>query len=175
MHHASLLSSNGHHFTFTSKIISQQINVFIVPSSRSCAVLAPPRGCSTEGLGIFSIEKKKKTERNGIFKKQSTSNKPVLSLKRSCKFHFPLLLQTERVPWHLCINSTQATSVQGTFEVPSSVRPFSIHSTTCLFLMQEDVIKSQNIHLKNPENVLPCPTGKKCPDIMRKALFFEIS
>lgn len=157
MHHASLLSSNGHHFTFTSKIISQQINVFIVPSCRSCAVLAPPRGCSTEGLGIFSIEKKKKkkTERNGIFKKQSTSNKPVLSLKRSRKFHFPLLLQPAPVPQQLCINCTQATSVQGTFEVPSSVRPFSIHSTTCLFLMQEDVIKSQNIHLKNPENVLP--------------------
>lgn len=44
MHHASLLSSNGHHFTFTSKIISQQINVFIVPGSWSHAVRAPPRG-----------------------------------------------------------------------------------------------------------------------------------
>lgn len=33
MHHASLLSSNGHHFTFTSKIISWQINVFIVTAA----------------------------------------------------------------------------------------------------------------------------------------------
>lgn len=44
MHHASLLSSNGHHFTFTSKIISSQINVFIVPGGRSRAARAPPSG-----------------------------------------------------------------------------------------------------------------------------------
>lgn len=46
MHHASLLSSNGHHFTFTSKIISWQINVFIVRRRRgkSRATLAPPTG-----------------------------------------------------------------------------------------------------------------------------------
>lgn len=30
MQHASLLGSNGHHFTFTSGVISGQINVFIV-------------------------------------------------------------------------------------------------------------------------------------------------
>lgn len=30
MQHASLLGSNGHHFTFTSGMISGQINVFIV-------------------------------------------------------------------------------------------------------------------------------------------------
>lgn len=44
MHHASLLSSNGHHFTFTSKIISSQINVFISPAGRSRAARAPPSG-----------------------------------------------------------------------------------------------------------------------------------
>lgn len=30
MPHASLLGSNGHHSTFTSEMISGQINVFIV-------------------------------------------------------------------------------------------------------------------------------------------------
>ena len=30
MAHASLLGTNGHHFTFTSGMISGQINVFIV-------------------------------------------------------------------------------------------------------------------------------------------------
>lgn len=52
MPHASLLASNGHHFTFTSGIISGQINAFIVfvkihpdaPRLATSKRSAPPRG-----------------------------------------------------------------------------------------------------------------------------------